>query len=281
MSLLSFDVEDWFHVERLRHLVPRATWADQDQRVEAVVDRLLPQLAEHGARATFFVLGWVAGRCPGLVRRLAAAGHEVACHGYGHEPLPALGPSRFAADLARARAVLEDVAGRPVVGYRAPTFSMVPWALPILRAQGFLYDSSYFPGAYRYAFDLAGRRGGGLIGDLGEGLWEVEVPSLALGSARLPWGGSGYFRLCPYPVYRAGVRRILRARGQFVFYLHPWEMDPGQPRVPALSRGDRVRQYHGLSGTAGKLRRLVRDFPFEPIVDGVRRVAATTGKVTA
>jgi polysaccharide deacetylase family protein (PEP-CTERM system associated) len=281
MNLLSFDVEDWFHVERLRHLVPRATWEAQEQRVEAVVDRLLEVLAEGGARATFFVLGWVAERHPGLVRRLAAGGHEVACHGYAHEPLPLLGPARFAADLQRARAVLEDLAGGPVLGFRAPTFSMVGWALPILRAQGFLYDSSYFPGAYGHAAELAGRPGHGLIGDLGDGLWEVEIPSVPVGRRALPWGGSGYFRLCPYPLFRLGVRRIVRARGQFVFYLHPWELDPGQPRVAALAWRDRFRQYQGLHRTAGKLRRLVREFSFEPIADSVRRLAAARGEVAA
>jgi polysaccharide deacetylase family protein (PEP-CTERM system associated) len=281
MSLLSFDVEEWFHVERLRHLLPRATWDRQEPRLETVIDRLLALLTGHGARATFFVLGWVAERRPALVRRLAEQGHEVACHGYGHEPLPALGPARFAEDLRRARGVLEDLTGRPVLGFRAPTFSITAWALPILRAQGWLYDSSYFPGAYGRATGLGGRGGAGLVTDLGDGLWEVEVPSLPVGPRTVPWGGSGYFRLCPYPLFRLGVRRILRARGQFLFYLHPWELDPGQPRVRALGWRDRFRQYQGLHRTAGKLQRLLSEFPFEPIADGVRRVAAAQGKVAA
>ena len=272
--LLSFDVEDWFHVERLRRLVPRAAWDRQPLRVEAVVDRLLERLAAHGARATFFVLGWLAERRPALVRRLAEGGHEVACHGYGHEPLPVLGPSRFEAELGRARGVIENAAGRPVLGFRAPTFSMTAWALPILRAQGFLYDSSYFPGAYGPAPHLAGRApAGGLVADLGEGLWEVEVPSVPVAGRSVPWGGSGYFRLCPYAMFRLGVRRILRRRGQFVFYLHPWELDPGQPRLAALGRRDRFRQYHGLTSAPAKLERLLGDFRFGPLAEGVRQAA--------
>jgi polysaccharide deacetylase family protein (PEP-CTERM system associated) len=215
------------------------------------------------------------------VRRLAAGGHEIACHGYGHEPLPVLGPTRFAEDLRRARGVLEDLTGRAVLGFRAPTFSIVAWALPILRAEGFLYDSSYFPGAYGPATALRGQGGAGLVGDLGDGLWEVEVPSIPVGRRAVPWGGSGYFRLCPYPLFRLGVRRIVKARGQFVFYLHPWELDPDQPRVSALGWGDRFRQYQGLHRTAGKLRRLLSDFSFEPIAEGVRRVAAARGDVAA
>jgi polysaccharide deacetylase family protein (PEP-CTERM system associated) len=277
--LLSFDVEDWFHVERFRTLRPQAEWSRQPLRVDRVMDRLLDLLARQRVRATFFVLGWVAERCPALVRRIAAAGHEVASHGYGHEPLPVLGPAGFVRDLRRGKAVLEDLLGTPVVGYRAPTFSMTTWGLPVLRAEGFLYDSSFFPGAYAAEARALGMKAGpGLIASLGEGLWEVEIPSLALLGRRLPWGGSGYFRILPYAAFEYGVRRILRERGQFVFYMHPWELDPAQPRVRELGWRDRFRQYHGLRGAERKLARLLGDFNFEPIRDAVGREASAQGR---
>jgi polysaccharide deacetylase family protein (PEP-CTERM system associated) len=269
--MLSFDVEDWFHVERFRDVIPRDTWDTREPRVEAAVDRLLALLAGRGARATFFVLGWVAMRRPELVRRIAAAGHEVACHGFDHEPLSVLTPRTFTADVERAKGVLEALIDAPVVGYRAPTFSIAAWALPLLARLGFLYDSSYFPGPYRYAGDLGGRTDGRLIGRLPGGLCEVQIPSLPLFRRAVPWGGSGYFRVYPYPLFRRGVRRILATRREFVFYLHPWELDGGQPRVGGLRWRDRFRQYHGLDRTEAKLRRFLGDFAFEPIADGVRR----------
>jgi polysaccharide deacetylase family protein (PEP-CTERM system associated) len=269
--MLSFDVEDWFHVERFRDVIPRDTWDTREPRVEAAVDRLLALLAERGARATFFVLGWVAMRCPALVRRIAAAGHEVACHGFHHEPLSVLAPQTFAADVTRAKGVLEALIDAPVVGYRAPTFSIEAWALPVLARLGFLYDSSYFPGPYRYAGDLGGRTDGRLIGRLPDGLWEVQIPSLPLFGRAVPWGGSGYFRVYPYRLFRRGVRHILATRREFVFYLHPWELDGGQPRIGRLRWRDRFRQYHGLDRTEAKLRRFLGDFAFEPLADGVRR----------
>jgi polysaccharide deacetylase family protein (PEP-CTERM system associated) len=269
--MLSFDVEDWFHVERFRGLIARDTWDAHELRVERAVDRLLALLGERDARATFFVLGWVAMRCPTLVRRIAAGGHEVACHGFHHEPLPALTPRAFTADVERAKGVLESLVGAAVVGYRAPTFSIMPWAVPVLARLGFLYDSSYFPGAYRYAEALHARTDGRLVGRLPEGLWEVQIPSLPLLGRAVPWGGSGFFRVCPYPLFRGGVRRILATRRECVFYLHPWELDDSQPRVRGLGWRDRFRQYHGLGRTEGKLRRFLADFAVEPIADVVRR----------
>lgn len=270
-GMLSVDVEEWFHVERFRTLIPRSAWEAQASRIDATVDRLLALLAARGARGTFFVLGWIAARHRALVRRIAAAGHEVACHGFHHEPLSVLTPDAFAADVRRAKRVLEDVTGREVLGYRAPTFSITPWALPILAALGFRYDSSYFPGPYRYAGDLGGVTDGGLIGRRPDGLCEVRVPTLPLLGRQVPWGGSGYFRIYPYAVFRAGVRRILARHGAFLFYLHPWELDAGQPRPAKLGWRDRFRQYHGLAHTEVKLGRLLGDFTFEPIADAVQR----------
>ncbi len=276
--LLSFDVEEWFHVERLRGLIPRATWAGRASRVEHSVDRILALLAEGQTRATFFVLGWVARYRPALVRRIAEAGHEIACHGFHHEPLSVLTPAAFTADVAHAKRRLEDLTGEEVVGYRAPTFSITPWALPILAGLGFLYDSSYFPGPYRYAADLAGDDAGGLIGRLPGGLYEVRIPTLPLLGRAVPWGGSGWFRVYPYPLFRAGVRRLLAAHGEYVFYLHPWELDAAQPRIAGLGPRDRFRQYHGLARTEAKLRRFVGDFAGAPLGDGVRRRAAAAAR---
>jgi polysaccharide deacetylase family protein (PEP-CTERM system associated) len=263
---LSFDVEDWFHVENLRPAVPRETWSRQRLRVERNVDRLLELMEETGGiRATFFVLGWVAERCPGLVRRIARAGHEVASHGYGHELVPTLTPSELRRDVDASRAVLEDLAEQPVRGYRAPSFSITDWAVPILVEAGFEYDSSSFPasGHPRYG-RLAAVGSGESVIELEPGFHEIGLSCLFVGPLGIPWSGGGYFRVLPYPLFRAGVRRVLDSR-PFVFYLHPWEIDPGQPRVRGIPPLARFRHYAGLGRCEGKLRGLLADLPWRPL----------------
>jgi polysaccharide deacetylase family protein (PEP-CTERM system associated) len=274
-AVMSVDVEDWFHVENLRSAVDRGSWSGQQLRVERNVDRLLELIASGngGIRCTWFVLGWVAERCPQVVRRIAAAGHEVASHGYHHDLLDQLSPEAFRADIERSKGLLEDLAGAPVVGYRAPSFSITEWALPILRDAGFLYDSSFFPtvGHDRY----------GRLPDIDEpvaevlpGFFEISVSSMSLASLALPWGGGGYFRVLPYGVFRAGVRRILRSGRPYVFYIHPWEIDPDQPRPDGVSGLARFRHYVGLNRCERRLASLFADFRWTTMADLLRETGA-------
>ena len=282
---MSIDVEEWFQVENLRRVVPRSSWDRQETRVERTVDRMLALMAERDVRATCFVLGWVAERLPELVRRIAEAGHEVASHGYGHTLLPELGASEFRADVARSKALLEDTTGQRVVGYRAPSFSLTDWALPVLRELGFEYDSSYFPITVRhgrYGKLEHGDTGRGPLADHG-GITEVSLSCLRLGSLSLPWAGGGSFRAIPYPLFRVGVRRIIRSGSPFVFYLHPWELDAGQPRLRGLSRSERLRHYLSLERTEARWKALLRDFAWMPIREliaerhvGARGIAPST-----
>jgi polysaccharide deacetylase family protein (PEP-CTERM system associated) len=259
-ALLSVDVEDWFQVENLRAAVPRETWDSRELRVERNVERLLELMAAAGnVRGTFFVLGWVAERRPALVRRIAAAGHEVASHGYGHELLPSLSPGAFREDVRRSKALLEELAAAPVCGYRAPSFSITDWAIPVLREEGFEYDSSVFATAAngRYGrLDGIGARDA--VVEVEDGFWEIPVSCVTVGSVGVPWGGGGYFRLLPYGLFRRGVRHVARRR-PYVFYLHPWEIDPDQPRVSGLSAGHRFRHYVGLRGCERRFAALLRE----------------------
>lgn len=270
VAVLSIDVEDWFHVENLRPAIARDSWHDRELRVERNMDRMLDLMAAAPgeARATCFVLGWVAERCPALVRRIADAGHEIASHGYGHDLLPTLSPEQFEADVARSKAMLEDLVGTEVRGYRAPSFSITEWAIPRLRALGFAYDSSVFASI---AHDRYGKLQGlpidEAVVELEPGFHEVPVSSLIVASRPIPWGGGGYFRAIPYSVYRRGVRRILASGRPYVFYIHPWEIDPEQPRIRGLPRLYATRHYLGLERCEARLRSLLVDFRWTTIAD--------------
>jgi polysaccharide deacetylase family protein (PEP-CTERM system associated) len=267
VPLFSVDVEDWFQVNALEPHVPRHDWDRCESRVVPNTHRLLAQLARHGRRATCFVLGWVAERHPALVRALAANGHEVASHGYAHRRIPTQTPAAFRADVVRAKAVLEDALGAPVLGYRAPSFSLtaeVPWAAEILVETGHRYDSSRFPirrtgygdaGAPRRPHWLATPSGALL--ELPPAVWEVA-------GVRVPVAGGGWFRQLPLAVTRRGLAAVLAEGLPAMFYLHPWELDPGQPQLP-VPWFTRVRHYRGLAETAGRLERLLQQFPFTSV----------------
>jgi polysaccharide deacetylase family protein (PEP-CTERM system associated) len=235
------------------------------RRVEASTERLLETFERAGVRATFFTLGWVAERHPALVRRIVAGGHELASHGHGHERVDLLGPDAFRADIGRARRVLEDTGGVKVAGYRAPTFSLnarTPWAFALLAAEGHSYSSSVYPVRHDlYGMPEAPRfpyrpeRGG---------VWEIPMTTVRALGRSLPCAGGGWFRLLPYPVFRLGLRRFHRDHAApCVFYTHPWEYDPAQPRVAGTGRLARFRHYVNLSRTAGRLERLLRDFAWD------------------
>lgn len=262
---MTIDVEDYFHVSNFEHVVDRGSWASRESRVEANTDRLLAMFDRAGVTATFFVLAWVAERVPALVRRIADAGHEVASHGYAHRLIYDQTPEGFRDDVRRAKDLLEQTSGQPVEGYRAPSFSVTArslWALDVLIEEGYTYDSSVFPVHHdRYGIPDAGRHAGVVHRPAGS-IVEVPASTVRLAGVNWPIGGGGYFRLLPYGWTRWGLRRVNAVeRAPAVFYLHPWEIDPGQPRLqaPALAS---YRHYHNLRETAGRLERLMREFPF-------------------
>jgi polysaccharide deacetylase family protein (PEP-CTERM system associated) len=263
---MSIDVEDWFQVENLRSVVSRDSWGSRDLRVVRNMDRMLELMADCGAHATCFVLGWIADRCPGLVQRIASQGHEIASHGYGHEPLYNLSPDDFRSDLRRSKQILEDAAGVEVKGYRAPNFSITDWAIPILQEEGFTYDSSLFP---TVAHDRYGKLTGvnpeRPVFELDPGFHEFCVSCLPLAGTNLPWGGGAYFRLIPYRVFRRGLSRIQATRPPYVFYIHPWELDPGQPRLKGIAATRRFRHYVGLERTERRFGSLLRELPWSTI----------------
>ena len=275
-NALTVDVEDYFHVAAFARQIDPSTWDRFPLRVERNTQRLLDLFAEREVRATFFVLGWVAERCPGLVRAIAERGHEVACHGYSHQLIYGQTPAVFREETIRAKACLEDQAQGPVLGYRAASYSITKrslWALDILAELGFAYDSSIFPVHHdRYGIPDSPRwpyqidtKGGSLI--------EFPPSTLSVGGHRLPVGGGGYFRIYPYQLTRFALSRINRMEERpFIFYLHPWEVDPEQPRIHAgwLST---FRHYTNLRRCEARLRHLLRDFQFAPARDVLEGLA--------
>jgi polysaccharide deacetylase family protein (PEP-CTERM system associated) len=271
---MSIDVEDWYHVENLRRVVPRHTWQAQQLRVDRAMDRMLELMAKWNVKATCFVLGVVAERAPELVERIADAGHEIASHGHRHELVYDLKPAEFRADVAESKQLLEDISGRRVRGYRAPSFSLTDWAIPILRDAGFEYDSSLFPttiahNRYGKLAWLKAREGPIARRD---GLTEVSMSCLTIGAHALPWAGGGYFRLMPYRVFKLGVERILSSGKPYIFYIHPWELDVAQPRLRGLKRSERMRHYLNLERTESRWISLMRDFRWMTIADLLSQV---------
>ena len=263
LNALTVDVEDYFHTEALGSLVPREQWDEMPPRVLGNTRRLLELLAKHDVRATFFFLGWVAEHFPQLVRETAQAGHELGCHSYWHRPIHCLTPAEFRTDTQRAKQAVEDAAGIPVRGYRAPSFSLVPgteWAAGILVELGFSYDSSVHPIRHDlYSNHRAPRQPHRIASGA---LLELPVATLRFGGTNLPVGGGGYLRLLPYTYTRWGLTQLNQREGlRAVVYLHPWEIDPEQPRLRA-SWKSRLRQYTALRQNEQKIERLLRDFRF-------------------
>lgn len=262
VNAMTIDVEDYFQVEALASRFPRSAWDEVPRRVENNIDRLLGMFATASVRATFFTLGWIAERHPAMVRRIAAAGHELASHGYDHRRADRLNAAELREDLRRSKRLIEDIGGHPVRGYRAPTFSIGAanwWSYEILENEGYAYSSSLYPirhdlygapDAPRFPF----RPGGGR-------LWEIPVSTRRLLGRNYPCAGGGYFRLLPYRLSRSNLRSVNRSERQpCIFYFHPWEIDAGQPRLRGLRLRSRVRHYTNLPAMAGRLERLLRDF---------------------
>ena len=268
VNAMSVDVEDYFQVSAFDNVVARSTWDTMESRVSANTERLLALFAEHQVLATFFILAWVAERRPELVRAIRAAGHEVASHGYGHQLIYTQTPSAFRTDVRRAKQMLEDLSGERVIGYRAPSYSITAqslWALDVLREEGYEYDASIFPIRHdRYGIPSAPRHVHQRQTPAGP-LMEVPPSTVRLAGNNLPVAGGGYFRILPYWWTRWGIARVNRAERQpVVFYLHPWEIDPEQPRLRA-SIVSRFRHYRHLERTEPRLRRLLRDFRFDTV----------------
>jgi polysaccharide deacetylase family protein (PEP-CTERM system associated) len=268
VNALTVDVEDYFQVSALAPHIERSSWDARPCRVERNVARLLELFARHRAQATFFTLGWVAERYPHLVRDIVAGGHEVASHGFSHLRASDQTPAAFRNDVRTARALLEDISGQAVQGYRAPSFSIGytnPWAFDVLVEAGYLYSSSVYPvqhdhygmpDAPRFAYRPRPQ------------LLEIPVTTTCVMGRNLPAGGGGYFRLAPYRLSRWALRRVNRIdQRAAIFYLHPWEIDPEQPRVPGTGWKTRFRHYVNLHRTESRLGRLLQDFSWGRVDD--------------
>jgi len=260
-AVLTFDIEEWFQVENLRAVFPRASWDDRPRRVADGTRVVLDLLESHGIRATFFVLGWVAERDPALVREIVARRHEVACHGDGHVLPMQLTEPEFRDDVTRSRQTLEDLTGTPVVGYRAPSFSISERHLAILAEYGFRYDSSFHPFSLHRRYGRLAQLGARLrpgVYRTDGGLIELALPVERFGAASFPVSGGGYFRVLPAAIFRSLVERAVVRDGHYVMYLHSWEFDPAQPRVTGVRIGARFRHYHNLARTLPRMQRLIQ-----------------------
>jgi polysaccharide deacetylase family protein (PEP-CTERM system associated) len=265
-NAFSVDLEDWFCVYNLAKLVPFDRWPMQELRVETNTRRILALLRIHNIQATFFVLGWVAEKCPGLIKELAAAGHEVATHGYGHIMVKQKGPHAFEEDLKRSLDVLELLAGRKVIGFRAPSFSVdydKRWIFEILSKYGIRYDSSVYPIALHPDYRNAGTPLG--VHKTVAGITEFPMSCFTVGRMAMPCSGGGYFRLLPYAYTVFGLKRCNRQGRPAIFYIHPWEIDPGQPRVKGVPVLKRLRHYVNLGKTWDRLSRLLERFEFTTV----------------
>jgi polysaccharide deacetylase family protein (PEP-CTERM system associated) len=265
-NALTIDVEDYFQVSALAPYVPRTDWEHIPCRIERNIELILLLLRETSSKATFFTLGWVAERYPRLIREIAAEGHEIASHGYGHHRANEQSQATFLSDIRQAKRLLEDISDQEVQGYRAPSFSIGRhnlWAFECIAQAGYRYSSSVYPvrhdhygmpDAPRFAFQPT------------PGLVELPVSTSRLLKANLPAGGGGYFRLLPYPVSRWLIRRVNRLdKKPAVFYFHPWELDSAQPRVSRLDAKTRFRHYLNLHQTERRLRRLLSDFRWDRV----------------
>jgi polysaccharide deacetylase family protein (PEP-CTERM system associated) len=267
VNAMTVDVEDYFQASAFDRFVSRTTWFERESRVVSNTHTLLEFFHRHDVRGTFFILGWVAERFPSLVREIASCGHEIASHGFHHQLIYTLTPEQFREDVRRAKAVLEDAGSCQVRGYRAPSFSIVRsslWALDVLIETGHSYDASVFPIHHdRYGIPDAPRRAHVIERAAGR-IVEVPASTVRVGGTNLPIAGGGYFRVFPYAFTKWAMHRVNAAGEAAVFYIHPWEIDPDQPRLP-VGRMTALRHYSNLRGTLGRMERLVQDFAFDTV----------------
>lgn len=267
INYLTVDVEDYYQVSAFEEIIEVEDWDSMEHRVAMNTGTILELLQQHAVKATFFIVGWVAEKYPELVRAIQREGHEIGCHSYWHRKVYDLSPEEFRKDTLAAKNVLEKIAGKEVLGYRAPSYSITRkslWALDILKDLGFSYDSSIFPiyhdtygihNAPRFEYQLQGL-----------GMTEYPISTSIFAGYKVPIGGGGYFRLFPYWFTRMALRRINKIeRKPFVFYIHPWEIDPDQPRISNARRLSKFRHYNNLSGTTKRFGNLLKEFEFKPL----------------
>jgi polysaccharide deacetylase family protein (PEP-CTERM system associated) len=265
-NAMTIDVEDFFQVSAFAQHISRDQWESIPCRIERNIDLILSLLDDHSTQATFFTLGWIAERYPAMVRRIVDAGHELASHGYGHQRVSDLTPKEFHADLMRSKNILEDLSSAPVIGYRAPSFSIGAqnlWALDVLQETGHLYSSSIYPikhdhygmpEAPRFAYHPRGK----------DGVLELPPTTIKLMGRNLPAAGGGYFRLLPYAASRWLIRKVNHQDEQScIFYFHPWELDPDQPRQTGVSMKTKFRHYVNLSRMQSRIESLLQDFKWD------------------
>jgi polysaccharide deacetylase family protein (PEP-CTERM system associated) len=282
LNAFSVDVEDYFQVAALASAIPRDSWPRRESRVERNTQVLLDLLAERAIRGTFFVLGWIAERHPALIRRIASAGHEIASHGLSHQLIYTQTPAEFRAETARSKRLLEDLVGEAVIGYRAASFSITHrslWAFDALIDLGFRYDSSIFPIRHdRYGIPDASPEPGTIAAPSGRTIAEFPMSAATFFGVKIPVSGGGYFRLLPYGMTVRGLTQINNTHGRpFTFYLHPWEVDPGQPRV-RVGWLSRFRHYTNLHRCESRLRRLLAEFRFGTMRDVLRARGLLNGE---
>jgi polysaccharide deacetylase family protein (PEP-CTERM system associated) len=269
------DIEDYFHAEIFADYIPRETWGSCYTRVVENTRHLLTLLSSEGINGTFFVLGWVAERFPGLINEIVAAGHEVASHGFGHRMITKMTQEEFREDVRKSKRILEDITGLEVKGYRAPTFSIVEktaWAHRVLEAEGFRYSSSVYPIRHdRYGWPEFGTSPRKLSTGAGEGLWEIPLSTVTFGFLRIPFGGGGYLRLYPFLLTKILARSHRKGEEPFVIYVHPWELDHYHPEVELPLR-KRIRHYGGIRQMERRLKTLFRTGCFEKMEDAVLRL---------
>ncbi len=273
--LITIDVEDWFQVENLKKCIPFSSWPDCELRVEKNVHKLLDlldsintppasRLTPNGSiEATFFVLGWIAERLPNLIREIQDRGHEVASHGYDHVLCREQSAEDLKNDLSKSKKLLEDITGRPVYGYRAPGFSISRDILSLVEEAGYLYDSSFnsFKLNKRYGqIELKLNHENGILHKISETFYEIPIGNVRIGGKVVPWGGGGYFRLFPLKLFKQGVQSILKKQGAYLFYVHPWEIDPEQPHVKEAPFFYRLRHYTNMGSAFSKLSLFIEKF---------------------
>ena len=269
-NALTIDVEDYFQVENFRGIIPYSDWDKFELRAENNTDKLLNILKNHNVRATFFVVGWIAERCPGLVKRIHASGHEIACHSYGHMLIYKQQPEEFRQDIRKAKKILEDIISDKVIGYRAPSYSITKnslWAFDILCEEGFKYDSSLFPIHHDKGGLASAKRLPHYIEcKNGVKLWEFPISTIQLFGQNIPFSGGGYLRFLPYNFVKWAGNQLINQGIPLNIYIHPWEFDPQQPKINAGMLNN-FRHYINIDKNEQKLKRLLNDFEFVPIKD--------------
>lgn len=276
--LLTIDVEDWFQVENLNEAVRFEDWEKYEIRVVDNINKLLALFRKSSVKCTFFVLGWIAEKLPGIIREIHKNGHEIANHGYFHKLIFTQSHEEFEYDIAKSKAILEDIIGEEVIGYRAPSFSITDWAVGLLKKNGFIYDSSYCPTFLHNRYGKINIKRNSISKNTNKifrfpnGLIEVPLPTIKFMNISVPWGGGAYFRLMPYKIFRIGIKRVLNQKGVYTFYFHPWEIDYKQPRVKNIKLNYKIRHYRGLKNAYHKLEKLFKEFSFTSIKSYLERI---------